>query len=108
MELLASQIKDGDIFYGVKSVGDFPEFCKFNATKSSAKQIKAKKVKMAAFGSTYEHILRATDWRYFSDFNSARSEWVESVLDRDIKNAENRLAAAKERKAKILLADDVE
>ena len=108
MELSAAQIQEGMIFYGVKSFGDYPEFSKFVATKATAKQVKAKKSKKVIHGSNYEYTLRSTDWRYFSDFSSAREAWIVSVLDRNINLAASRLEDAQKRKQAILSAEDVE
>ncbi len=107
MELATSQITEGVIFYGVKSGSDFPEFTKYQAIKATNKQVKAKKVIKSEWGADYEYTLRGSDWRYFSDFISAREAWVATVLDVDIKRAEDRLIAAQKRKAKILAADDL-
>ncbi len=107
MELATSQITEGVIFYGVKSGSDFPEFTKYQAIKATNKQVKAKKVMKSEWGADYEYTLRGSDWRYFSDFISAREVWVATVLDVDIKMAEDRLIAAQMRKAQILAADDL-
>lgn len=108
MEISAAQIQEGMIFYGVKSVGDYPEFSKFVATKATAKQVKAKRPKKIIHGSDYEYTLRSIDWRYFSDFSSAREVWVVGVLDRNINLAASRLEDARKRKQAILSAEDIE
>lgn len=107
MELTPEQITEGMIFYGIKSTGDFPRFSKFQATKITGKQIKAKDVRHLGFGSGYEHTLRVAEWKCFSDFSSARESWIATVLDADIKMAEGRLIAAQKRKEQILAADDL-
>jgi len=107
MEITPAQITEGMIFYGVKSGGDFPEFLKYQAIKATNKQVKAKKVQTQSWGANYECTLRESDWRYFTDFISARAAWVATVLEPDIKRAEDRLIAAQKRKAQILAADDL-
>lgn len=107
MEITPAQITEGMIFYGVKSGSDFPEFVKYQAIKATNKQVKAKRVQAQPWGANYEYTLRGSDWRYFTDFISARAAWVATVLDADIKRAEGRLFAAQKRKANILAADDL-
>lgn len=107
MEITPAQITEGMIFYGVKSGGDFPEFAKYQAIKATSKQVKARKAKASSWGADHEYTLREIDWRYFTDFISARSAWVATVLGPDIKRAEDRLIAAQKRKATILAADDL-
>lgn len=102
-----AQITEGMIFYGVKSGSDFPEFAKYQAIKATSKQVKAKKAKASPWDADHEYTLREIDWRYFTDFISARAAWVATVLDADIKRAEDRLVAVQKRKASILAADDL-
>lgn len=101
MEIKASDLQVGQTFYGVKAYGEFPEFKKFTALKVTEKQVKGK----GTYG--YENTLRASDWRYFTDFESARGVWIKEKVEKDISAAERLLERSRELKQSLLNQTDI-
>ena len=105
MEIKPSDIKDGQVFYGVDLSSTFPSFNKFTCIKATAKQVKAQKV--ISYASSYEYTLRAGTWRFFADFASARDLWVIRKVDKDIERAKTALVNAEALREELLTATDI-
>lgn len=95
MQITCGDIDVGQVFYATKTVGEFHEFGKFEALSHTAKQIKAIQQKYKYSGMNYVQSLRSSDWRFFSDFESAREYWIANKLSKDVADAEKRLARCK-------------
>lgn len=106
MEVNPSDIKEGQVFYAHCINSQFPEFKKFKAVKATAKQVKARSLNRDG-SLSYERAINQSNWRFFSDFESARDAWVTLKLDKDIKNAESNLERATRFKKEMLEKDDI-
>lgn len=104
MEIAVSSIKEGQIFYAINLGSQFPEFKKFTANIASGKQVKATEV--SSWGK-YVRTLRSADWRFFSDFISARGIWVGCRLTPEVKRIERMLEKARESIDVIMSKDDL-
>lgn len=105
MEIKPSEVKEGQEFYAVDLNSTFPEFKKFTCIKSTARQVKAKRVE--SYDTYYEYTLRSNTYRFFDDFASARDLWVTQKIEKDIKRAEDLLTNAKELREELLNATDI-
>lgn len=106
MEIAVSSIKEGQVFYAINLGSQFPEFKKFKANKTSGKQVKATEVSNRGWG-IYERTLRSADWRFFSDFISARGIWVGSRLTPEVRRIERMLEQARKSIDEIMAKDDL-
>jgi len=105
MEIKPSDVKEGQVFYAVDLNSTYPSFNKFICIKATAKQIKANKV--LSYSSDYEYTLRSGTHHFFDCFSSARDLWVARKIDRDIQEAEKRLASAKAMREELLSSTDI-
>lgn len=106
MEVNASEIEIGSVFYAMDINASYPTFRKYKAISKTEKTVKGTQVS-GGWGSSTGLVMRASIYRFFTSFESAREVWVSRKMDADINKAEENLERLKKLKDAMLMKTDI-